>query len=295
MPAHDVPHTGARAPSPEAARTVVLTAAAMVAFASNSLLCRAALAGGAIDAVSFTALRLGGGAAVLVLLARGRTRGGSWLSATALAAYAFLFSIAYLRIPAGVGALALFGAVQATMLAVGFARGDRPGTREWLGFALAVAGLVALARPGRMAPDALGVAMMAVAGAAWGVYTLRGRGNADALGVNAANFARAAALVPLFAALALGLPPAAPGFHVSGRGIALALVSGSVTSGLGYALWYVAVRGLTTTRAAIVQLAVPPLAALGGVALLGEALTPRLVASGAAILGGVALAVTARR
>jgi len=278
-----------------AGTTAVETAAAMVAFASNSLLCRAALASGSIDAVTFTALRLGGGALALVALARARTRGGSWISGAALAAYAFLFSVAYLRIPAGVGALALFGAVQATMLAVGFARGDRPGTREWLGFALAVAGLIALTRPGRTAPDALGVAMMAAAGAAWGVYTLRGRGNSDALGVNAANFARSAALVPLFAGLVLGLPPSAPVFHVSARGIALALVSGSVTSGLGYALWYVAVRGLTTTRAAIVQLAVPPLAALGGVALLGEALTPRLLASGAAILGGVALAVSGRR
>jgi drug/metabolite transporter (DMT)-like permease len=267
----------------------------MVAFASNSLLCRAALATGSIDAITFTALRLGGGAAALLLLARARTRGGSWLAAAALAAYAFLFSVAYLRIPAGVGALALFGAVQATMLAVGFVRGDRPGAREWLGFGLAVAGLVALTRPGRTAPDLAGVLMMAGAGAAWGVYTLRGRGNTDALGVNAANFARSAALVPLFAALALGLPPGAPDFHATPRGIALALVSGSVTSGLGYAVWYAAVRGLTTTRAAIVQLSVPPLAALGGVALLGETLTLRLGLAGAAILGGVALAVTARR
>jgi drug/metabolite transporter (DMT)-like permease len=280
---------------PGAGTTAVETAVAMVAFAANSLLCRAALAGGAIDATTFTALRLGAGALALVALARARTRGGSWTSAAALASYAFLFSIAYLRIPAGIGALALFGAVQTTMLAAGLARGERPRAREWLGLALALAGLVALARPGREAPDALGVAAMAAAGVAWGVYSLRGRGNADALGVNAANFARAAALVPLLAALALGLPPGAQAFHLTPRGAALALVSGAITSGLGYALWYVALRGLTATRAAIVQLAVPPLAALGGVALLGERPTLRLALCGAAILGGVALALTGRR
>ena len=280
---------------PRAGTTAVETAVAMVAFAANSLLCRAALATAAIDATTFTALRLGAGAVALVALARARTRGGSWRSAAALAAYAFLFSLAYLRIPAGVGALALFGAVQTTMIGAGLARGERPRAREWCGLALAFGGLAGLARPGREAPDPLGVAAMAAAGVAWGVYSLRGRGNADALGVNAANFARAAALLPLFAMLALGLPPDSPAFHLTPRGAALALVSGAITSGLGYALWYVAVRGLSATRAAIVQLSVPPLAALGGVALLGERPTLRLAGCGAAILGGIALAVTGRR
>lgn len=275
--------------------TAVETAAAMVAFASNSLLCRAALGGAAIDAVGFTGLRLAAGAAVLVALARGRTRGGSWAAALALAAYASFFSVAYLRIPAGIGALALFGAVQITMLTVGLARGERPRGREWLGLALALAGLAGLARPGASAPDPLGVALMAAAGVAWGIYSLRGRGVADALGANAANFLRSVAFVPFAAALALGAAPAAPVFHATPRGVALALVSGGITSGLGYALWYVALRGLTATRAAIVQLSVPPLAALGGVTLLGEQVSIRLALCGAAILGGVALAVTGRR
>lgn len=282
-------------PGPRAGTTAVETAVAMVAFAANSLLCRAALASGSIDATTFTALRLGAGAVALVALARRRARGGSWASAAALALYAYLFSLAYLRIPAGIGALALFGAVQATMIASGLARGERPRAREWVGLALALGGLVALARPGRSAPDLLGVAAMSAAGVAWGVYSLRGRSNADALGVNAANFTRAAVLVPVLAALALGVPPSAPAFHVTPRGALLALVSGAITSGLGYALWYVALRGLTATRAAIVQLPVPLLTALGGVALLGERLTLRLALCAAAILGGVALAVTGRR
>lgn len=247
----------------------------------------------------FTSIRLASGAAALATLAalgpfaveRGTApAGGGWRSATALAAYAFGFSIAYLRIPAGVGALALFGAVQSTMIGVGLARGERLGARTWGGLAVALAGLAALAAPGAAAPDPLGLGLMLAAGVAWGVYSLRGRGAADPVGTNAANFL---ASLP-FAALALLVAPAvAPGsLELRPRGVALAVVSGAITSGVGYAVWYRALRGLAATQAAIVQLAVVPLTALGGVALLGERLTPRLVASGVAILGGVLLAVT---
>jgi drug/metabolite transporter (DMT)-like permease len=264
----------------------------MVAFASNSILCRAALADGSIDAVSFSGIRLAAGAAALLLLSRGRGAGGGWISAAALSAYAFAFSIAYLRLAAGAGALILFGTVQATMIAAGMRRGERPGAREWIGLALALVGLVALTRPGIAAPDPLGALLMSVAGLAWGVYSLRGRGTADPVAANAGNFARSVA----FALLALAIAPAVSGgLQVSGRGAGLAVASGAVTSGLGYALWYAALRGLTGMRAAIVQLSVAPLAALGGVAFLGERLTIRLAACGAVILGGIALAVTRRK
>jgi drug/metabolite transporter (DMT)-like permease len=274
-------------------RTAVLTAVTMAAFASNSLLCRAALGGGLLDAASFTTLRLVSGALVLGLLARGRSgsaSGGGSGSAVALFAYAIGFSLAYLRIPAGTGALLLFGAVQVTMLATGLWAGERPRPREGAGLLVSLAGLVALTRPGLAQPDPFGAALMLAAGVAWGIYSLRGRGATDALASNAVNFARALPLALLGSGAALLLSPP----HVSPRGALLALASGALASGLGYALWYAAIRGLTATQAAIVQLSVPPLAAAGGVLLLGEALTLRLAVAGVAILGGIALAVSAR-
>jgi drug/metabolite transporter (DMT)-like permease len=277
------------------ARTAGLTLAAMVAFAANSLLCRAALDGGFVDATSFTSLRLIGGAIALVPLARLRgasgAGGGSWLSATALFAYALVFSLAYLSIPAGAGALLLMGGVQITMLGGGLLAGERPRPREWLGLGLSLAGLVALTRPGLAQPDPLGAALMIAAGAAWGLYSLRGRGAGDPLSVNAVNFARSVPLALLGSAIGLAL--ASP--HLTPVGVSLALVSGTVTSGLGYAVWYAALRGLSATQGGIVQLSVPPLTAAGGVLLLGEPLTARLVLAGAMILGGIALAISARR
>jgi drug/metabolite transporter (DMT)-like permease len=259
-----------------------------VAFAANSLLCRAALGPERIDASSFTALRLGSGALTLALLtARSpRARGGSWASAVALFAYAIAFSFAYRLIPAGSGALILFASVQATMIGRELVRGDRPHRREWLGLAIALAGLLALTRPGLHAPDPLGAALMAAAGVAWGVYSLRGRGAPHPLGATADNFARSVplALVPL-------ILPLAP-LKLSAVGVLLAVASGAIASGLGYVAWYAALRGLSGSRAAIVQLAAPPLAAAGGVLLLGEALELRLLVGGAAILGGIALALT---
>ena len=270
-------------------RTTALTGAALVAFAANSLLCRAALGPGTIDAAAFTALRLGSGAVVLALLARPTTAGrgrGSWASAAALFAYAIAFSFAYRLIPAGSGALILFGSVQATMIGRELARGDRPHRREWLGLVVALVGLLALTSPGLHAPDPRGAALMAVAGVAWGAYSLRGRGATHPLVATADNFARSVplAILPL-------LLPLAP-LKISAAGVLLAVASGAIASGLGYVAWYAALRELSASRAAIVQLAVPPLAALGAVLLLGETLEARLLLGGAAILGGIAIALT---
>ena len=276
-------------------RTAGLAAAAMMAFAANSLLCRAALGARAVDALTFTSVRLASGALVLALLVRGRpgARGPftAWRLGAALFAYAIGFSLAYTRITAGVGALLLFGAVQVTMIGGGLVAGERPPTREWLGLGLALAGLVGLTFPGLTAPDPAGAALMLGAGVAWGVYSLGARAGGEPLAANAASFACS---VPL-ALVAQGagyitLPP-----KVTTAGLALAVTSGAVTSGLGYAIWYAALRGLTAAQAAIVQLSVPPLAALGAVALLGEALAARLIVSGGAVLGGIAVAFTARR
>ncbi|PYQ20543.1 MAG: EamA family transporter [Acidobacteria bacterium] len=276
-------------------RTAGLTAAAMMAFAANSLLCRAALGAHAVDALTFTSVRLSSGALVLALLVRGRpgARGPftAWRLGAALFAYAIGFSLAYARITAGVGALLLFGAVQVTMIGGGLVAGERPPNREWLGLGLALAGLVGLTFPGLTAPDPAGAALMLAAGVAWGVYSLGARAGGEPLAANAASFA---CTVPL-ALVAQGvgfmtLPP-----KVTTAGLALAVTSGAVTSGLGYAIWYAALRGLTAAQAAIVQLSVPPLAALGAVALLGEAVGARLIVSGGAVLGGIAVAFTVRR
>ncbi len=268
----------------------------MIAFAANSLLCRAALGGGHADAATFTALRVLGGAVVLGLLARFRAArapaaGAAWGSALALFVYAAGFSFAYLRIPAGVGALLLFAAVQLTMNGAALLAGERPRPLEWVGLALSLAGLVVLTRRGLARPDPLGALLMLGAGVAWGIYSLRGRGQGDAVARNAASFMLA---LPL--SLAAGAAAAVfSSLRLDVSGACLALVSGVVTSGLGYAVWYAALRGLTATRAAIVQLSAPPLAAAGAVLFLGESFSPRLLAASALILGGIALAVAARR
>jgi len=276
--------------------TAALTALAMLAFALNSLLCRAALAGGHADAASFTALRLVSGAGALVLLARARGAAPppsrvAWGSALALLAYAILFSLAYLRISAGTGALLLFAAVQLTMIGAGLRAGEPPRALEWAGLAVSLSGLVLLTLPGLSRPDPLGAGLMLVAGVGWGVYSFRGRGAFDPVAANAAGFSRAAllALAPAAAALLTGAA------HVTPAGAGLALVSGAVTSGLGYAVWYAALRGLAATSAAIVQLSVPPLAAGLGALLLGERVTLRLALASVLILGGIAIAVAGRR
>jgi drug/metabolite transporter (DMT)-like permease len=276
------------------ARTIWLTCLAMLAFAANSLLCRAALERGLIDPASFATIRLASGALVLTALARSRppadqARGRTdWLAAVMLFAYVALFSFAYMSLSAGTGALILFGAVQLAMFAAGLRGGEHFSAFEWLGLAVALGGLVYLVSPGVTAPSPLGAAAMAGAGVAWGVYSLRGRRVGDPLQASAANFARAA---PLAIVLNLLLWPQA---HAQASGVWLAVASGAVTSGLGYVVWYAALKGLGAMRAATVQLSVPPIAAIGGVWLLSEALGFRLVVASVAILGGIALVLTRR-
>ncbi|WP_395319807.1 DMT family transporter [Variovorax sp. UC74_104] len=271
-------------------RTVVLTTAAMLAFAANSLLCRLALQRRGIDPASFGSVRLVAGALVLGLIVRFRAQPPAsparvdWLAAVMLFGYVAFFSFAYLSLPAGTGALILFGAVQLTMFGVGLrSGGERFGALAWFGFVLAAGGLVYLVSPGVAAPPLLGAVLMAVAGVAWGVYSLRGRGVADPLAATARNFTRA---VPFALALSAVFAASARADTV---GIALAVISGALTSGLGYAVWYAALGRLTAMRAATVQLSVPLLAAFGGVLFLSEAITPRLAVASVAILGGIAL------
>ncbi|MGH7585214.1 MAG: DMT family transporter [Gemmatimonadales bacterium] len=272
------------------ARIAALALASLIAFAANSVLARLALRSGSIDAASYTSIRLATGAFALALLvlAGGQrpTERGTWRGAFWLALYALPFSFAYLALSTGAGALILFGAVQLTMIGTGIARGERPTGREWVGLGVAVVGLLALVSPGVTAPPAWAALLMAVAGFAWGVYSLRGRGVADPLRETAGNFVRSVA----FAVPALLL--ARSGIHAGREGVLLAAASGALASGCGYAIWYAALPALTATRAAVAQLAVPAIAAVAGIALLGEPLTLRLLLSGCAILGGVALAVT---
>lgn len=279
--------------------TLVLTALALMGFAANSLLCRGALGAGTVDAASFTLVRIAAGALVLALLARAsstpasRVRAGSWKAALALFVYALGFSFAYLRLPAGTGALILFGCVQATMVLGGQRAGERPPARQFLGLAIAFAGLLGLLARGITAPDPLGAALMALAGIAWGLYSLLGRGGKDPLAATARNFRLA--LVPAVIASALAFSSRHASMqHASMEGIALAVASGGLASGIAYSLWYAALRDLGATQAAIVQLGVPVLTALAAVLFLGESLTPRLCVAGAVILAGIALAIRRR-
>jgi drug/metabolite transporter (DMT)-like permease len=275
------------------ARTLLFTAVAMLAFAANSLLCRLALQQASIDPASFGSVRLVSGALALAAIVRlragppGAAR-ADWLAAAMLWIYVACFSFAYLTLTAGTGALILFGAVQLTMFSVGLRAGERFTPAAWAGLMLAVAGLLYLVAPGIAAPAPLGAALMAAAGIAWGIYSLRGRGAGEPVAATAGNFLRAA---PLALALSVVFASAS---RASITGVALAVASGAVTSGLGYVVWYAALPGLSALRAATVQLSVPPLAAAGGVLLMAEALSMRLVLASAAILGGIALVLFSR-
>lgn len=279
--------------TPSPLRTWSLTALAMLAFAGNSLLCRMALQQTGIDPGSFTTIRLVSGALVLWLLVASRGAGarpmaGSWASALALFTYAAGFSYAYVELSAGTGALLLFGAVQATMISFGLWSGERLALRQIAGLLCALAGLAGLLLPGLEAPPAGGAMLMLGAGVAWGVYSLRARGAGDPTRVTAGNFVRT---VPLALVLcAATLPWATPDL----AGAAFAIASGAVASGLGYAIWYMALGGLSATRAASVQLSVPVIAAIGGMLMLGEPPSLRLVLASAAILGGIALVIVRR-
>ena len=266
---------------------------AMTAFATNSVLCRMALGAHAVDAASFTAVRLVSGAVMLAALALFLRGGhlldaGSWLSGFQLFLYAVAFSFAYLSLSAGTGSLILFGSVQATMIISGLRSGERPHVLQWAGLAIALAGLIYLVSPGITAPSHGGSLLMALAGIAWGLYSLRGRGAKDPVCQTTGNFIKA---VP-FALVVWAA--GAQGVHAEPRGILLAILSGSLASGIGYVIWYTALRGLSSTRAATVQLSVPVLAAFGGVIFLAEVVTLRLVIASALILGGVALTVIAK-
>jgi drug/metabolite transporter (DMT)-like permease len=303
--------------------TLLLTAVALVAFASNSILCRLALGAREIDAASFTLVRLVSGAFMLLLIRAAVARraapktlttaktvtaskavttaktlttaktvttatSGPWLPAALLFIYAAPFSFAYIRLSAGTGALILFTCVQATMLIGAIRSGERFQWLEGIGLAIALAGLAYLVSPGLSAPSPLGSALMATAGVSWGIYSLRGRSSADPLGDTTLNFVWAIPLALLVSLVAIR------GSHVSDRGVALAMASGALASGLGYTVWFAALRGLTAIRAATVQLTVPVLAATGGVLFLQESVTVRLVVAAALILGGVGLALAGR-
>jgi drug/metabolite transporter (DMT)-like permease len=294
------------------ARIFIFTLLAMIAFASNSLLCRAALKESSVDPATFTFVRIFSGALALCLIMsvrkrltvnptatplvdsfsnsapatrRSLLRYGNWISAVALFAYAAGFSFAYTSLSAGTGALLLFGAVQATMILWGLHKGERLNTIQIAGFIVAVAGLVVLVFPGLSAPPLIGSILMLGAGLAWGIYSLRGKGERNPARVTTGNFVRA---VPFAAALSIIFLPSA---NYNLAGITYAITSGAVTSGLGYVIWYSALPGLKTASAATVQLSVPVLAATGGILLLGEPITARYMLASVAVLGGIGLVV----
>lgn len=272
----------------------VLTTLALTAFAFNSILCRMALATGEIDAASFTVIRLLSGTVTLaaLLLATGKTQklfsSGNWTSSFFLFAYAIAFSFAYLGLTTGTGALILFGSVQLTMFGVSLFRGLRPGAFEWIGLAVAFAGLVYLVLPGLAAPPLISAALMASAGIAWGFYTLRGKGSDDPLADTAGNFLRSLPMVFAVGAVYFSA------VQVSTRGAILAVISGAIASGIGYSIWYAVLKYHTPTRAGILQLAVPVIAAVGGILLLAETASIRLLIAGNLILGGIGLALVRR-
>ena len=269
------------------------TAFALVAFAFNSILCRMALRTGEADAAGFTGVRLVSGAVALILISyffseSKSLKRGNWVSAFFLFAYAVAFSFAYIGLTAAAGALILFGSVQFTMVAVALFRGERPGGLEWLGLVIALGGLVYLVFPGLSSPPLIASLLMAGAGIAWGFYTLRGKGSSDPLADTTGNFVRSVpmvvlATVPFFAQI-----------NLSARGIVLAILSGAIASGVGYTVWYAALKHHTATRAAVLQLSVPVIAAFGGVMLLSEVMSTRLLIAAALILGGIAMTILGR-
>lgn len=273
-------------------RTLSLTGLAMIAFAGNSILCRLALKATSIDAVSFTGIRILSGALMLALLLKLRHRaasdGGNWRAAAALFVYAAAFSYAYVQLDAGTGALLLFGAVQVTMILVGLLRGESLRGQALAGFLLALGGLLAQLLPSASAPPLAGALLMLLSGVAWGLYSLLGRKGSDPLAITTGNFVRAISFAAVLAVF----------FHADLRvdtlGVVYAVLSGAVASGIGYAIWYSALPGLSAIQGASVQLSVPILAALSGAALLGEAISLRLALVSLAVLGGIALILLAK-
>jgi drug/metabolite transporter (DMT)-like permease len=291
---------------PSVVQTLALTFTALLAFAGNSVLCRLALADKTIDPATFTVTRLLSGMAVLGILVAFTQRNtlkpglikacrlGSWTAALMLFIYALTFSFAYVSLDTATGALVLFGAVQITMVVAGLRAGLRPAALEWVGLVTAFGGFAYLVLPGVNAsstntPAPAGLLLMAIAGAAWGIYSLLGRGSGAPLADTAANFLRTLplTLIALVFAVVQG--------YWSQEGIILACISGGVTSGLGYAIWYRALQGLSPTQASVVQLLVPVFAAIGGILFTAELLTSRLLVAALWVLGGILLVVIGQR
>lgn len=289
-------------------RTIFLTLFALLAFAGNSVLCRLALAGESIDAGSFTFIRLASGLFVLVILLKilpvqhsssnnvsppvENLRKGSWLSAFLLFLYAITFSYAYISLDTGIGALILFGTVQLTMVIYSIVKGVRLNVIEWLGLLIAFIGFLYLVMPTLTTPSLHGFLLMLVSGVAWAFYTLRGKGSSSPLIDTTYNFLRTA---PWLCVLLIGMVLASSmgllDVYFTPRGMVLAIISGGVASGLGYAVWYMALAGLSSSRAAVVQLLVPIIASLGGVIFTGELLSVRLMISSLLVLGGILMVV----
>lgn len=274
--------------------TSILTTLALIAFAANSVLCRLALGDQTIDASYFTIIRLLSGVIVLfAILKSGRTgkaafSKGSWAAGLMLFVYAITFSYAYISLDTGTGALILFGSVQITIILLSIISGNRLHYSEWAGILIAFAGFIYLVLPGVTAPSFSGFILMTVAGIAWGIYTLKGRGSVNPLMDTAYNFLRTVPLVIVLVIFSVN------SVHYSAEGVILAALSGGIASGVGYTIWYMALRGLSATQAAVVQLSVPVIAAFGGVLFVSEAITPRLTVSALMILGGILLVVLGR-
>ena len=275
-------------------KTVIFTGLALTAFAANSVLCRLALGREAIDAPSFTIIRLLSGIVILLIIISANQAKtslpakGSWLASLMLFVYAITFSFAYITLDTGTGALILFGSVQITMILLSLVSGVRLHLTEWVGMAAAFAGFVYLILPGVTAPSTIGFLLMAIAGIAWGIYTLMGRGSKNPLMDTTYNFIRTIPLVIILVLVSIKTA------HYSFEGVLYAALSGGIASGIGYTIWYIALGGLSATQAAVVQLLVPVLAALGGVIFVSEAVTLRLVVSATMILGGIFLVVLGR-
>ena len=275
-------------------KTIIYTTLALIAFAANSVICRLALKDGAIDPGLFTSIRLSSGAAVLIALVflsknrRHEKSKGSWTSAGMLFLYAAAFSYAYVSLETGIGALIAFGVVQITMIASSLISGYKMNGMEWLGILLALAGFLYLLLPGASAPSLSGFILMSLSGIGWGIYSLRGKKSKHPLVDTAYNFLRS---LPFLILLIYFL---AQESNYSTKGILLALLSGIVTSGIGYTIWYTALKGLNSIQASIVQLLVPVLAAIGGVIFIGELISLRLMASSLMILGGILLLIIKR-
>ena len=278
-------------PNNSIAKTLFTTSFALIAFAANSIFCRLALGERSIDASSFTVIRLFSGAVVLLIIMKlfgekdAHGSKGSWSAASMLFIYAATFSFAYLSLDTGTGALILFGAVQLTMITIALISGDRLNLAEWIGVSVAFAGFVFLVLPAVTTPSFIGFVLMTTAGIAWGIYTLMGRQSKSPLSDTTYNFTRTLPLI-----LVMGL------FFIQNtslthKGVLLAVLSGAVASGIGYTIWYIALGGLSVTLAALAQLLVPIIAALGGVVFVSESLSIRFLLSASMILGGITLVV----